>query len=253
MNRRLLVFFILVNAFVSLTIAVIVVWIAEQRRPRPEEMIVAATPAPAVVLIATPTSGDAQTAPEGGASPAATPTAVAAALDPGETEIYTVKRGDSLSAIAARFGVSPNRLLELNELTDPNVVYVDQRLRIPVSQQSGDASGGSAVGLPQRGLQLRIENAGELAEESVRVVNDSDGAVDLQGWTLSRDGGPIYTFSNILLLPGSGIRLNTGSGEENSINRYWGRDAAAWESGSTVVLRNSGGELIAQSTVAGGE
>jgi len=253
MNRRLLVFFILVNAFVSLTIAVIVVWIAEQRRPRPEEMIVAATPAPAVVLIATPTSGDAQTAPEGGASPAATPTAVAAALDPGETEIYTVTRGDRLSSIRARFGVSPNRLLELNELTDPNVVYVDQRLRIPVSQQSGDASGGSAVGLPQRGLQLRIENAGELAEESVRVVNDSDGAVDLQGWTLSRDGGPIYTFSNILLLPGSGIRLNTGSGEENSINRYWGRDAAAWESGSTVVLRNSGGELIAQSTVAGGE
>ena len=254
MNRRLLVFFILVNAFVSLTIAVTVVWIAEQRRPRPEELIVPATPAPAVVLIATPTSGNVQTAPEGGASPAATPTAVAAAApDPGETEIYTVKEGDSLSAIAARYGVSPNRLMEINDLADPDLVYVGQYLRIPVSPQQGGAPGGSAVGLPQRGLQLRIENAGELAEESVRVVNDSDGAVDLQGWTLSRDGGPIYTFGDILLLPGSGIRLNTGSGEENSINRYWGRDAAAWESGSTVVLRNPGGELIAQSTVAGGE
>ena len=253
MNRRLLVFFILVNAFVSLTIAVTVVWIAEQRRPRPEELIVPATPAPAVVLMATPTSGDAQTAPEGGTSPAATPTAVAAAPDPGETEIYTVKSGDSLSAIAARFGVSSNRLMEINDLADPNLVYVGQHLRIPVSQQQGGAPGGSAVGLPQRGLQLRIENAGELAAESVRVVNDSDGAVDLQGWTLSRDGGPIYTFGDILLLPGSGIRLNTGSGEENSINRYWGRDAAAWESGSTVVLRNPGGELIAQSTAAGGE
>jgi LysM repeat protein len=253
MNRRLLVFFILVNAFVSLTIAVTVVWIAEQRRPRPEELIAPATPAPAVVLIATPTSGDAQTDPEGGASPAATPTAVAAALDPGETEIYTVKAGDSLSAIAARYGVSPNRLLEINDLDDPNLVYVGQRLTIPVSQQQGGALGGNAVGLPQRGLQLRIENAGELAAESVRVVNDSNGAVDLEGWTLSRDGGPIYTFGNILLLPGSGLRLNTGSGEENSINRYWGRDAAAWESGSIVVLRNPGGELIAQSTVAGGE
>jgi len=153
-----------------------------------------------------------------------------------------------LSAIAARYGVSPNRLMEINDLADPDLVYVGQHLRIPVSQQQG-----GAVGLPQRGLQLRIENAGELAEESVRVVNDSDGAVDLLGWTLSRDGGPIYTFGNILLLPGSGIRLNTRSGEENSINRYWGRDAAAWESGSTVVLRNPGGELIAQSTVAGGE
>ena len=253
MNRRLLVFFILVNAFVSLTIAVTVVWIAEQRRPRPEELIVPATPAPAVVLMATPTSGDAQTDPEGGTSPAATPIAVAAAPDPGETEIYTVVAGDSLSAIAARFGVSPNRLMEINDLADPNLVYVGTRLKIPVTQQQGGAPGGSAVGLPERGLQLRIENAGELAAESVRVVNDSDGAVDLQGWTLSRDGGPIYTFGDILLLPGSGIRLNTGSGEENSINRYWGRDAAAWESGSTVVLRNPGGELIAQSTAAGGE
>ena len=252
MNRRLLVFFILVNALVSLTIAVTVVWIAEQRRPGPEELIVPATPA--VVLMATPTSGDAQTAPEGGASPPATATAVAAAaLDPGETEIYTVEAGDSLSAIAARYGVSSNRLMEINDLDDPNLVYVGQRLTIPVSQQQGGAPGGAAVGLPQRGLQLRIENAGELAAESVRVVNDSNGAVDLEGWTLSRDGGPIYTFGNILLLPGSGIRLNTGSGEENSINRYWGRDAAAWESGSTVVLRNTGGELIAQSTVAGGE
>ena len=249
MNRRLLVFFILVNAFVSLTIAVTVVWIAEQRRPRPEELIVQATPAPAVILIATPTAGDAQTAPESGASSPATPTVVAAPPEPGETEIYTVVAGDSLSAIAARFGVSPDRLMELNNLTDPNLVYVGTRLKIPVSQQQG----GAAVGLPQQGLQLRIENAGELTTESVQVVNDSDGAVDLQGWTLSRDGGPIYTFGNFLLFPGSGVRLNTGSGEENSINLYWGRDAAVWESGSTVVLRDTGGELIAQSTVAGGE
>lgn len=253
MNRRLLVFFILVNALVSLTIAVTVVWIAEQRRPKPEELVVPATPEPAVVLIATPTSGDAETSPESGSSLPATPTEVAAPPEPGETEIYTVKAGDSLSAIAARYRVSLNRLLEINDLADPNLVYVGQRLTIPVSQQQGGAPGGAAVGLPQQGLQLRIENAGELAAESVQVVNDSDGAVDLQGWTLSRDGGPIYTFSNILLFPGSGIRLNTGSGEDNSINRYWGRDAAAWEIGSTVILRNPNGELIAQRTVAGGE
>ena len=128
MNRRLLVFFILVNALVSLTIAVTVVWIAEQRRPRPEELIVPATPAPAVVLIATPTAGDAQTAQESDSSPSATPTADAASPAPGEMEIYTVKAGDSLSTIAERFGVSSNRLLEINNLTDPNLVYIGQRL-----------------------------------------------------------------------------------------------------------------------------
>jgi LysM repeat protein len=253
MNRRLLVFFILVNAFVSLTIAVTVVWIAEQRRPRPEELVVPATQTPAVILVATPTSGDAQTTPGSGSPPSATPTEVAAPPETGETEIYVVKRGDSLSAIAARFGVTLARLLEINDLADPNLIYVGQRLIIPVSQQRSDAPGDNAVGLPQQGLQLRIENVGDLAAESVQVVNDSNGAVDLQGWTLSSDGGPIYTFGSVLLFPGSWIWLHTGSGQDNSINRYWGRAVTAWESGSTVVLRNSSGELIAQSTVAGGE
>jgi LysM repeat protein len=253
MNRRLLVFFILVNAFVSLTIALTVVWIAEQRRPRPEELVVPATPAPAVIPVATPTSGDAQTTPGSDSSPSATPTEVAAPPETGETEIYVVKRGDSLSAIAARSGVTPSRLLEINDLADPNLIYVGQRLIIPVSQQRSDASGDSAVGLPQQGLQLRIQNAGDLAAESVQVVNDSNGAVDLQGWSLSREGGPIYTFGSVLLFPGSWIWLHTGSGQDNSINRYWGQAETVWQSGSTVVLRDASGELIAQSTVAGGE
>lgn len=253
MNRRLLVFFILVNAFVSLTIAVTVVWIAEQRRPGLEELIVPSTPAPAVILIATPTSGDVQTAPESGSPPSATPTVVAASPETGETEIYEVKKGDSLSAIAARFGVTPARLMEINDLADPNLVYEGTYLTIPVTEQRGDAPADSGVGLPQQGLQLRVENAGEVATESVQVLNDSNGAVNLQGWTLSRDGGPIYTFGSLLLFPGSGIHMHTGSGQDNSINLYWGQDAAAWPSGSTVVLRNSSGELTAQSTVAGDE
>ena len=253
MNRRLLVFFILVNAFVSLAIAMTVVWIAEQRRPRPEELVVPATPAPAAVLIATPASGNAQAAQEAGPPAPATPTEVAPSPEPGETEIYTVKGGDSLSAIAARFGVSPDRLMEINDITDPNLVFIGQRLIIPVSQQGGGAQGNSAIGLPQRGLQLHIDDGGELATESVQVANDSDAAVDLQGWSLSSDGGPLYTFGNALLLPGSWIFLHTGTGEDNSVNRYWGQDAAVWQSGATVVLRDASGELIAQKTVGSGE
>ena len=248
MNRRLLVFIVLVNAFVSLAIAVTVVWVAEQRRPRAEELTVPSTPAAAVVLIATPT--DAQTSPVGEDVPPAAPTAVPAPTEAGETEIYVVVRGDSLSAIASRFGLTLNRLMEINDLTDPDFVFVGQRLIIPVSQER---IGAPPAGLPQQGLQLRIENGGQLAAEAVQVVNDSNAAVDLQGWTLSRDGGPIYTFGSALLFPGSGINLYTGAGQDNSINRYWGRTAAAWETGSAVVLRNSSGELITQTIVAGGE
>lgn len=244
MNRRLLVFFILVNALVSLAIALTVVWIAEQRRPGLEEMVLQPTPAPAAVLIAT----SAPTAPAS-APPQATPTATPAPTETGETEIYVVKAGDSLLAIAARFGVTQDTLMEVNDLADPNFVYVGQRLVIPVSPERAGGPADGGAGLPQRGLQLRIESAGVLGAEAVQVVNDTDGAVDLQGWSLSREGGPIYTFASTLLFPGSGVHLYTGAGQDNSLNRYWGRTEAAWQNGATVVLRNPGGNLITQITV----
>ena len=43
MNRRILVFLVLVNALVSLAIAVTVVWIAEQRRPSMAELVLPST------------------------------------------------------------------------------------------------------------------------------------------------------------------------------------------------------------------
>ncbi len=44
---------------------------------------------------------------------------------------YTVQPGDTLSAIAVRFGVSIIDLLDVNNLDDPNSIFVGQSLRIP--------------------------------------------------------------------------------------------------------------------------
>ena len=48
---------------------------------------------------------------------------------PGNT--YTVQPGDTLSQIAAWYGVSVTRLCEVNGLWDPNMIYVGQQLIIP--------------------------------------------------------------------------------------------------------------------------
>ena len=255
MNRRFLVFIVLVNAFVSLTVAAAVVWVAEQRRPSPEDLAVQLTPPPTVVLtsadrpsrLATPTP----TAVEAGQQTAAaqTPrTAIAPQTDTGETEIYVVESGDTLLAIAVRFGLTLDEVMEINDLTNPDFVFVGQHLVIPTSQNDVGAPADGEAGLAQQGLQLRIENAGELATESVQIMNDSNAAVNLQGWTLSRDDGSSYTFGSAPLFPGSGIRLYTGAGQDNSLNRYWGRSSSTWIVGSTAVLRNPGGELIAETT-----
>lgn len=44
---------------------------------------------------------------------------------------YTVQPGDSLTAIAARFGVSVHHLAKVNNLWNIDIIYVGQVLVIP--------------------------------------------------------------------------------------------------------------------------
>lgn len=46
------------------------------------------------------------------------------------TVYYTVRAGDNLSAIAARYGTSYQSIASLNGLTNPNLIYVGQTLKI---------------------------------------------------------------------------------------------------------------------------
>ena len=45
-------------------------------------------------------------------------------------ESYTVVRGDTLSGIAARLGVSQQELVRLNNIANPNLIYPGQVLRL---------------------------------------------------------------------------------------------------------------------------
>lgn len=53
-----------------------------------------------------------------------------------EAQIYIVKKGDTLSGIAARFGTTYQQLAAENGITDPNRIYPGQVIRIRGGQQS---------------------------------------------------------------------------------------------------------------------
>jgi LysM repeat protein len=74
--------------------------------------------------------------PGSGTSPAPAPSP-----DPTSSgQTYTVRRGDTLSAIALRYGVSMWALAQANGISNPSLIYVGQVLKIP--------SGGSSTPSP---------------------------------------------------------------------------------------------------------
>ena len=81
----------------------------------------AASPTPAPTPAATGTPTPAPTAP-----PTAAPTPAPSQV------VYIVKAGDQLARIAATYGVTVAAIQEANNITDPNLIKVGQKLVIPL-------------------------------------------------------------------------------------------------------------------------
>ena len=77
----------------------------------------------------------------------------APAGSPSGSSVYVVARGDTLTRIATRHGVSVSQLARANGLRTNSWVYVGQRLVIPGDAPAGNQSGGS-VYVVQRGDTL---------------------------------------------------------------------------------------------------
>jgi LysM repeat protein len=268
MNRRQLSFVIILNALISLVIAVAVVWIVEARRPDPEALAALSTPSTAIdvplaaTLTPTPvTPGAASGAQAAGESatgeaatgegqPAAASTAAAAASAEGSE--YVVQNGDSLSGIADRFGIPVAAIMAANKLDNPDFVFVGQRLTIPSGDTNENTSGAVPTATPiastvNTGIRVTaVGGAGDVAAEIVNIGNDSDLAVNLQGWRLEREGGPAYTFGNLLLFPGSGLKLHSGPGTDTSVDVYWNQPAGVWSTGAIVRLVNPQGAEVSR-------
>ena len=104
------------------------------------------------------------------ANDSAVPTLASAAALASAAQTYTVRRGDTLSEIAARFGTTVNELVRLNNIADPDRIYEGDRLII----RAGTGNGNTYT--VQRGDTLSEIAArfGTTVNELVRLNNIAD-------------------------------------------------------------------------------
>lgn len=102
---------------------------------------------------------------------------------------YTVQSGDTLSGIAAKYGVSVSQLTSWNNISDPNKIYVGQKLvlysngggsgAVVYTVKSGDTLSGIAqnFGVSVSNLQTwnNISNANEIYAGQTLLIYNSNG------------------------------------------------------------------------------
>jgi len=95
---------------------------------------------------------------------------------------YLIMKGDTISSLAARFGVSTQSLLDANRLTWNSIVYPGQTVAIPGRVPAPVASPAPIVGVAHDAPQPTTpSSAGAPLAETVLAVNDS----------VANDAGPV--------------------------------------------------------------
>ena len=102
--------------------------------------------------------------------------------------VYVVQSGDTLSGIAAAFGVSMDEIIALNNITDPSYLYIGQELIMPGGVVTGTVAGtpvstGSAAGGAGSGRSYTVVEGDTLFAIAGRYGTTVDAIASLNGLT----------------------------------------------------------------------
>jgi hypothetical protein len=102
-------------------------------------------------------------------------------------------------------------------------------------------------------IQVHPDAAGDdslnLNDEWVRITNQGDRDLDLEGWTVRDESSSHrYHFDALVLPPDASVTLRSGCGADTDTDRFWcvGGSAVWNNGGDTVLLLDPLGNIVAQ-------
>ena len=114
--------------------------------------------------------------------------------DYGTTEVYIVQKGDVLSRIAVDFDTTTATLTRMNNLSNPDVLYIGQELRVPAGGSGSAKTTTKSSGPIQKGGSYTIQKGDTLSGiavaagvsiDDLRSVNGIQGDKIMAGETIS--------------------------------------------------------------------
>lgn len=188
---------------------------------------------------------------------------------------YTVVSGDTCGAIADRFGIGVNDLIQLNSIDSACLTLQQgQELRIPgpscslpptqrpsptitntpfvigtfsITNTPAPTSTASEVQI------IQILNFGDITREQMDIQNTGADVIEMENWTLADAQGNTFTFPRLRMQPSQIIRIFTQIGQNTPGALYWNRTSAVWELGDTATLTDTSGTVQATYTITSTE
>lgn len=95
-----------------------------------------------------------------------------ASTDQGVEVVYTVQKGDTLSGIAAKYGTTYQKIAAYNGITNPNLIRVGQKIKIPAA---------SAPESFKKGDKVKVLNAVTYDGKSFKTYYDTYDVIQVNG------------------------------------------------------------------------
>ncbi|AEV94906.1 LysM peptidoglycan-binding domain-containing protein [Pediococcus claussenii] len=155
-------------------------------------------------------------------------------------EIYTVKSGDTLSAISAKFGLDGYQgLATANKIKDVNVIYVGQKLVVTDNGSIKQATSSEVKSLPEVSKNANAE--GTTTNATATQSNATSSSATSTNTTTNAAPAPKAATTNTSASTSNASTSNVGGSVSSvaaAMAAKTGTSAATWQ---RIIMRESGG------------